>query len=291
MQKQSNTILFNIFTYNRFEILKKSLDSILNHGIDPNRVEIHIHDDGSNQEVLNYLMRFCLEHDCYFHGKHENQGYCRNFYQAFRLTKEINPEYVFFIESDYVFRKDFMQTCLGVYDKLDQLWGINGFSHPDFYVYEKCHTWFADATNQEFGRDVPARYRLYKPFVLNANNHAIKCQFSSHSCGTFLLNWRKLQDSLEEFEEKERFENLVLSSCKDLRRDEVIHDGRLTGGISLLWSDYQAFRQNPLLYSQAAFVDICDKNFSIAQHFGGGGVNEQHIQEGQTSVLSPSWKE
>jgi hypothetical protein len=274
-------LLYVVFTYNRPQVQYLFWDS-LNEctKVRPNHTVVI--DDGSEPYVKNYLYNLACDnnYDLILNGT--NKGYCHNWLTAYHLVKQFNPDLVFFLESDYIFRNGFMEECSAVFDALPNLWAINGFSHPDFNDKEKIKEWFSRVTIEQFGSDIKSRDNIYAPFDLETNIGKIGCQYSSHSCGTFLLNWRRVKENIDIDTE---LTPIIYRACENGEFGRVINDGMISGGLSWLW-DNKINSEGDKNHA-SAFIDICD--YSIAAHVSGDGVNGKGIPEGQTNVLSPTF--
>lgn len=259
-------------------------------------------DDGSDPQVRNWLYSFCADKGYELLLKPKNQGYARAWLDGWYFVKKYNPEYVFFLESDYIFRNGFMEECLEVFNALPYIWAINGFSHPDFNDKERIKKWFGDVTIEQFGSDIKSRENIYQPFELETGLGKIGCQYSSHACGTFLLNWKRVLEALDSSKRYSEIligdftvpsytindlDNLIVRACENGDYGKVINDGMITGGLSWYWD--KIVNINGDKSHASAFIDICD--YSIAQHVSGDGVNGKGIPEGSTNVLSSTFPE
>lgn len=265
-----------VFTYNRPNVQFHFWDS-LNGCTDIKADHTIIIDDGSEQKVKNYLFNLASEnsYDIFLNGA--NQGYCRNWLTAFQLLERYNPEYVFFLESDYIFRKNYLEECFAVFNSLPNVWGINGFSHPDFKDKARIKEWFGRVTTEQFGSDIKSRDSIYQKFDLETGLGTIGCQYSSHACGTFLLNWQRIKSNISV---KDDLFPIVNRACEYGEKGKVINDGMITGGLSWLW-DNSVNRDGDKNHA-SALIDICD--YSIAYHSSGDGVNAKGVPEGQSNV-------
>lgn len=287
MNKNRN-ILFVIFTHNRPAVMKESLRTIFeNTSIKPSNVLIL--DDGSQQETKDYLYDFCKKGGYNFYSGAKPYGYCRNFRLALKHIEEINPDYVFFMESDYYFRKNYLEECFAVND-LDRSVGVTGFSHPDFVISDKTNRWYGEVVTEQFGEDIKNRDKIYKVFTAKTEAGDIDIQYGTHSCGTFFWNRKRFLELLIAAGDGllGDFETILDRATEYGEKGRVINDGMITGGISLFWSKaietlYGATEDSP----HSAFIDIF--NPSIALHVAGGGVNGSDAAEGQTSVRPINW--
>jgi hypothetical protein len=270
-----------VFTYNRPVIQYYFWDS-LNECTKIRADHTVIIDDCSEPNVKNYLYNLACDknYDLILNGT--NKGYCHNWLTAYSLVKRFNPDYVFFLESDYVFRQGFMEECFAVFNSLPDLWAINGFSHPDFKDKEKIKEWFSRVTTEQFGNDIKSRDNIYKPFPLDTEIGKIECQYSSHSCGTFLLNWKRVKEKIDIDSE---LTPIIYRACENGEFGKVINDGMISGGFSWLWDNKINIDSDRC--NESAFIDICD--YSIAAHVSGDGVNAKGTPEGESNVVADTF--
>jgi hypothetical protein len=265
-----------VFTYNRPHAQYLFWDSLFN-CTNVRADHTVVIDDGSDYTVKNYLYNLASDHgfDLMLNGT--NKGYCYNWLTAYKLLQKLNPEYVFFLESDYVFRKNFLEECFAVFESLPNLWAVNGFSHPDFKDKDRIKEWFGRVTTEQFGSDIKSRDSIYTPFELETSVRKMLVQYSSHSCGTFLLNWKRVQEHVDIASE---LTPIINRACEFGERGKVINDGMISGGLSWLW-DNKVNKDGDKNHA-SAFIDICD--YSIGYHMSGDGVNAKGVPEGQSNV-------
>lgn len=279
-----------IFTFNRPKVQHLFWDSIYNctkiradHSI--------VIDDGSEIDVKNALYQSAIEnkHDLYLRS--HNEGYSRNFLLAWGLLKSYNPEIVSFLESDYIFRNGFMEDIFAVFDASPQAWGICGFSHPDFRDRERVKEWFGRVTTEQFGKDIKSRDSVYIPFDLETSRGIINCEYASHGCGTMFLNWNRIIEAIKNSDDPNKWfafleNNIILPACEYGKPGTVINDGRISGGISLLWDEL--VNKDGDKNHAAGFINIVN---SIAFHASGDGVNAKGTPECQSNVPAHNFPE
>ena len=187
-------ICFIYFTFNRLNILKESIrSSLFNTSIKPD--DIFIFDDCSNQETQEFLKDFCKQnHDLNIHLyiNKTNSGYAANYKKCFDIIKNDKYEYICFLETDYIWRKNYLEESLAVLDAENDSVAICGSSFKEFYERDKWYDWFKNVTESQFGKDVSNRTLLYCPHIIYTDLGNIKIQYGTHSCGTFFLNRQRL---------------------------------------------------------------------------------------------------
>lgn len=202
---------------------------------------------------------------------HNNYGYSYHFYEAYLHTKRVNPKYVFFIETDYVFRKNFYDDCIYVLNDTLSI-GVPGTSHPDFLNKEKCIKMFSEVMNKQFGEDVTNRHAIYNPFFVEGGERISRVQYGTHSCCCFMLAWQKL---LRIVDVSDLDELLARGTEKATGFVPITpNDGMITGGISLLFDKSTKSTKHP---GVSAFIDIVSA--PIAIHIAGQGINSKYAPE------------
>ena len=158
-------ICFIYFTYNRLNILKQSLQSSLfNTNIKPD--DIFIFDDCSNEETQNFLKEFKNQNkqfNIHLNINTINKGYASNYQNCFNILKNNKYKYLFFLETDYIWRKNYLEESIAILESEIDSVGVCGSSFKEFYEKDKYETWFSDVTKQQFGKDVSNRFLLYSP--------------------------------------------------------------------------------------------------------------------------------
>jgi hypothetical protein len=274
-------IAFVYFSFNRLSILKESLrTSLSNTNIKPNH--IYIFDDHSNEECQNYLKNFKeknKELNITLNINQENIGYAANYRKCFDILKNENFDYIFFLETDYIWRKGYLEECIELLEMEQDSVAVCGSSFKEFYEKEKCITWFANVTKQQFGKDVSNRPALYTSKILKLKSYNMTIQYGTHSCGTFLFNKKRFFNNLNE-DQKSRFWVIMQEATKVINNKSVINDGMITGGISILWDEYLNLKHKGNSFEKSAFIDIID--YVIGVHIEGGGINGSDNPEGYT---------
>jgi hypothetical protein len=281
-------ICFVYFTFNRLNILKESLrSSLFNTLIKPD--DIFIFDDCSNQETQQFLRDFCAQNsnlNIHLDINETNLGYAANYKKCFDIIKNNKYEYICFLETDYIWRKNYLEESLAILETEEESIGICGSSFKEFYEEEKWDTWFKNVTESQFGKDVCNRSLLYSPNVIDTKLGKIKIQYGTHSCGTFILNKKRLFDNLT-IEQLNRFWQILDLASEIKNNRSVINDGMITGGISILWDEFLQKKYNGKEFKKAAFIDIIDHVIGV--HVEGGGINGNDNVEGATRYMPPNF--
>lgn len=282
-------ILYIIFTHNRGGILNQCIDSLFtNNDLKPDRVLII--DDGSEQLLKDNIFKFSIKNSnkfpIDFYSINKNIGYGNAGEFAIRLAIGYDYEYVFFIESDYVFGKNGLDVVMDVFENNEygkNAVGFSGYDNPDFYKPSQTDKIFKEIIVNDCGEDNLNRDILYKPFEINTKYGKRQLELVSNSCGTMYFNWGKMQKIREQFPiEFEKWINITTDKYKEKR---LLNDGMMSHGSSWLWTKW-ANLNNIDTKKYAALLNIKP---SVANHINGGGINGYIVNEGQTFVGSPSW--
>lgn len=281
-------ICFIYFTYNRINILKESLRSSLqNTKIKPDK--IFIFDDCSNEETQTFLKNFIIENpdlNITLEINKENKGYAANYKKVFKILKSLEYEYVYFLETDYIWRKGYLDECIELLEtELDSV-AICGSSFKEFYEKDKCMDWFSKISIEQFGKDVSNRSFLYKPKIIETKNFNIKIQYVTNCCGTFLFNAKRFFNNLNE-KQINIFWEIMERASEVKNTKSVINDGMITGGISILWDEFLQKKFTEKNFEKSAFLDIID--YVIGVHVEGGGINGIDNTEGKTRYIPPNF--
>lgn len=287
-------LLYIIFSYNRPNILSKSLHSLFaNGGAQPN--EAWILDDGSDSQQRLSLVHFASQNSsnetpinvvaC---GKNYGIGWA--FEQAYNILKWKNPKYCFFVESDYVFRKNAVSDCLALFEANPYLLAIPGTSHPDMYDRQKTHDLFPKLMMEQFPSDIPARDKMYIPFEIETKNGKMLVQGASNSCGCHILHWERTQQFFNDINRIDDFWRWMDRAFNKHSGGDRRNASDQHISCTLTWYWYEwAQKHNIDLTKNFPWIDICD--YSIAQHCCGMGKNGMIVPEGYTFVGSPKWDE
>jgi len=286
----------NIFmpTYNRPTILTNSLTTLLeNTEVKPN--DVWLIDDGSEPAIKRGLFEMATKNQFHLviHGR--NLGIGHSFERIYNLIRQSeNLDIACIIESDYIWRKDWLQDCLDVFEAHPEAICIAGTDHPDMYDHHKTHHTFVQLMVEQFSVDLEGRVHMYKPFDVDTPHGKIKIQGVSNSCGCQIIHWRRLSKVIDYLEKHglipvgDYWKRMDRAFNKGITHDTRANasDAHMSGTISMYAEMYMKHRGVDLS-KNFGFVSICD--YSISQHVCGGGVNGRIVPEGQTFVVSPKW--
>lgn len=286
-------LLYVIYTHNRPAILQQCLSSLFEkNSLRPNRVLII--DDGSTVDLKNALYNFTLQHTSEkiafdFLSFSPNIGYGTVSEFGIRMADIYNPDYVFFIESDYIFRKNGLDEVMEIFSTTEvgnKAIGFSGYDNPDFYVDDKTKIIFPRIIVEDCGEDNLNRDIMYKPFSLElSNGNKIDLEFVTNSCGTMYFNWKLWRQIKEQFPNE--IEWWIKRTTDNHKEKRYLNDGCMSHGISWLWTKW-AQKNNIDINKYAALLNIKP---SVANHINGAGINGYIVHEGQSFVGSPTWKD
>lgn len=295
-------VAFIILTYERPNITKECIQTLFNNTkIKPR--EVYILDDGSNPNMRQSLLNFSIEHsehipiNFYSNGRNKGVGY--QFETAYKIADSLEDiDVVCFIEADYIWRKGWLEDVLAVFEASPQTIAIAGTDHPDMEDRAKTHGEFCKLMISQFGKDLESRPYLYKPFVLGTSRGDILVEGVSNSCGCQVINWRRLKKILYNGDSVNHSGYDTWSYWHWM--DRAFHkngtgdrkhasDAHMSGTLSMFAERYMKdylidFTRN------FGMLNICD--YSISSHICGGhtSINGKIVPEGQTFIISPSWK-
>lgn len=106
---QYNSISIIIPTYNRADILEKTLESIKSADFNQKNLEIIVVDDGSIDNTKNIIKNFDV---LYFYQKNNGQASARN-----KGIKKAKNDIIIFIGDDIILKKDFLSEHLKFHNK------------------------------------------------------------------------------------------------------------------------------------------------------------------------------
>lgn len=282
-----NKIAFIYFSYNRKDILIKSLEtSLRNTKVKPDK--IYIFDDCSDAITQNAIKDFVSKNNYNFtvEFNEKNLGYAASYRKCFDILKDDQFDYIFFMETDYIWRKGYLEEALEILEVEEDSVAICGSSFKEFYEEEKCKKWFGKVMIDQFGRDVSNREKLYSPKYIKTKNYYINIQYGTHCCGTFLFNKKRFFNNLD-LKQIDRFW-LIMEKASEVKNSKsVINDGMITGGISLLWDEFLQLKYYGEKFEKSAFIDIID--YVIGVHVEGGGINGLDNPEGHTRYFPPNF--
>lgn len=290
-------IHFYILTYNRPKILSLCVNTLFNNtSIRPEAA--FFFDDGSEPDIKRGLLEFCIESSAKgvptnFECHGVNMGVGWNFENLYQKIDQHNPDIAVIVESDYIWRKGWLEDCLAVFEASPYTLMIPGTSHPDFIDRSKTHGSFIDLMKDQFGEDLRSRDYLYKPFTLNTRRGNILVQGGSNSCGCMILHWSRLQSILNEntkfYSKKLYWKWMDRAFHKNGSGDRrYASDAHMSSTLSM-------FAEMSMIYNgidtktNFGCLDICD--YSISSHRCFGGINGMvlGLQEGDTFLHSNGW--
>jgi glycosyltransferase involved in cell wall biosynthesis len=280
-------LLYVIYTYNRPKVLGECLRSLFaNNDRRPDRVVII--DDGSQPELKNALYTEAAQAAgaVDFLSFKPNIGYGRAAEIGFAVADMYEPQYCYFIESDYIFRKhglDEVQDVLSS-DLGQTLAGVAGYSCPDFFKPECIHEMYPRDLKNQYGQDNLNRAILFKPFGFQSRFGELQLQYTSNSCGTMYLNWRLISEMRRAFYPRMETQWIDAICCKG-QPNRLLSDGHMSHGLAYFWMEY-ARQRGWDTQTRGALIDIMP---SVANHLCAGGINGAGWEEGQTFVGSPSF--
>lgn len=282
-------ISFYIPTFNRPSILQQSISSLVNNTtIKPD--EVWIIDDGSDINIRKGLLQLNTENgvNLILHAKNMGIGY--SFERIYNLMRQNDKlDIACIVESDYIWRKGWLEDCLAVFESSPYTIAIAGTDHPDMYNRFKTHTTFPSIMNECFGKDLESREYLYKPFDLETKLGNIKVQGVSNSCGCMIIHWKRLKEILNLLDlEQDFWKRMDRAFNKGITHDtrKNASDGHMSSTISNYGEQYLKSLQQDLS-KNFPMLSICD--YSISLHVCGGGENGKIVGEGETFVISPKW--
>lgn len=287
-------ICFYLPTFNRSKVLQDCLVTAFNNTeIKPN--ETWIIDDGSSPEIKRSILELSLNNtipiNLIIHSMNMGIGY--SFERIYNLMRQDDDlDIACIIESDYIWRKNWLEDVLKVFDSSPHTLAIAGSDHPDMYNREKTDITFVDIMKECFGEDLKARDNLYKPFYLDN----IKVQGVSNSCGCMIIHWKRLKSAIQNLTENniipynDYWNRLDRAFNKNITHDtrKNASDGWMSSTISKYGEMYM-INNNIDIKNNFSMLSICD--YSISQHICGGGVNGTIAPEGSTFIVSPTWKD
>ena len=295
---------FIILTYNRPIVLRKCLETVFNNTeIIPS--ETFVIDDGSEPDMRMALADYCTKNsrndspiNLSLAGKNYGIGY--TFEKAYNIMRQNEDDDVLFaiIESDYIWRKGWLEDVIAVFEASPNTISIAGVDHPDMVDKNKTHGTFVDLMKEQFGEDIESRDNLYKEFIINTSRGDIKVRPVSNSCGCQIIHWGRLKKILKD---GDLTHGLTPFSTENFWKwmDRAFHkngtgdrryasDGHMSCTLTYFAEKWMK-HSNIDITKNFGMLSISD--YSISQHICGKGVNGMIVPEGQTFVISPTWKD
>lgn len=300
-----------LFSFQRPRVLEAALKTLLrNTKIIPK--DFYILDDGSDKNLQQELLKcvwdindqFCPAH-LYLAAK--NRGISYNFELGYNIMRASESNGIFaFIESDYIFRKGYLEDVIAVFEASPYTIAIAGVDHPDMVDRQKTHGTFVNLMTEQFGEDVQSRSNLYNEFELETTRGKIKVRSISNSCGCMFIHWGRLKKILKEGDIKNnalnQFGGIGMSSIYSTEKywewmdrawnkhnppdRKYASDGHLSCTLTYFAEKYM-IDNHVDISKNFGMLSISDR--SISQHLCGGGVNGGNYPEGSTFVISPTF--
>jgi len=284
-------ILAGIFVYNRPRILAHCLETVVANTVQPD--EILIIDDGSNEETRRVVDSFLARGHAHLTliRKGRNRGAAHSWRTLWHHAEFENPEYLFPIEADYIFRPDAFATVLDVFENTEHgrhALGITGYDHPNAYHPHIRDVVFPAGMRDQMGEDNVNRAALYRSF--KSGRHTL--QLASNTCPTSYLKWREIQRTARTVPEMRRHlleigdpqENPNYPDSGIYRAKQYTDDGMLSHALSLHWNRC-AIANNIDRKAFAAWLNIQP---SVANNITGGGEHTG-LPEMSSDGWSPTW--
>lgn len=185
------------------------------------------------------------------------------------------------IETDYVFRPQFLEEVIDVFAKFKSTLSIAGYNHPDTRNPKLSFVDFPNLTKKFFERDVSNRSLMYSPFVSIINQKQYLLQGISNHTGCHFLSGSVFRSIFENSLDK------FLSLITDLASPVGFCDGRLSSTYQIYWEDW-CIKNNIDIFKNFPILDICD--YSIGNHYGGGGICVGGLDSEMVDwIKSPTW--
>lgn len=295
-------IVWIILTYQRPKILSVCLNTLFNNTkIKPDSVWII--DDCSDitlkQELFNISKNYSESYtpiNLILAGKNRGIGY--SFEMAYNIMRQDEDNSIYcFIESDYIWKKGWLEDVVTVFKASPLTIAIAGTDHPDMYNKIKTHQEFPKLMIDQFGKDLDSREYLYKPFFLETERGKIQVQGVSNSCGCQIVHWGRLKNILRwgDFAYNSiPFSTNTYWKWMDRAFNKNNTGNRKDASDMHMSQTIAMFAEKFMIYFEMditknfGFLSICD--YSISQHVCGMGKGGMNIEEGSTFIFSPTWK-
>lgn len=274
-------ILAFVFCYNRPQVLAECARSILEaQDVKPDHLEF-IDDCSPDPSVFKLLMELHRKHRVKLLMKDGNRGFSDSAEIAISEARELNPEYLWLIESDYVFAPHGLDVVMDVFEHTEQgknCLGIVGYDHPNFRHPHFTNFIFPSCMKAQVGEDNVYRLGLHRNVLVRFNEWGqFGIELVSNTCFSCYLNWKKLREIEAEFPE---LTDLLDQACAprdnpnypqsgEYRKQRVVDDGMLSHAISLVWNRW-AIKHGIDRNRFGAWLNIRP---SIAEHRHVGGMH------------------
>lgn len=268
-----------IFSYNRPEVLRACIASVCT-GSDFVPDEIKVIDDGSTDIGNRAVIEVAANQFRIIPWWNRNRGFSHSASEALHYAPCRQPDYLFLIEGDYVFRPHGLDIVMDVFENTEQgrnCAGIVGYDHPNFRNAYHTDYGFSACMQAQVGEDNVNRAVLHKPQIHTGGKYQYAIEMVSNTCFTCYLNWRRIQEIAAEFPE---LNDLLDQACAPrdnpnypdsgkYKRERTVDDGMLSHAISLCWNRW-AIKHGIDREKNAAWLNIRP---SVAEHRFQGGTH------------------
>jgi glycosyltransferase involved in cell wall biosynthesis len=291
-----------LMVHDRLDLLKGCIQSMFSN-TKFQFSEILICNDGSNRGTTKYLFDYVYnatgikDVNLMHFSRNQGQGHILEFILNYATYK--NPKYLFLLEQDYVWRKDWAEEAVAVLENSPHTIMVPATSHAGYYEEKSKEILWPNFAKEKFGSDLCPRDLMFKPFGLDIVNHEelqirdkISVQGVSNSTTCNVIHWKRFHelrlDSNKVFNDEERFWiDVVRRACGiGLDTRVIVDDGMLSQGICYFW--YKAYADKINKEKDFPILDICD--FSIGNHLDGGGYHSKTSIIGVSTENSPKWE-
>ncbi len=263
-----------IFSYNRGATLRACISSLQFYPADA-----YLIDDGSTDDEARRVIDAAERDGILVCRKETNRGFSDSVRIAYGVIQQQNPDFVFFIEGDYVFRKgglDAVMDCLTNTPEGDTCLGIAGYDHPNQRQSIYTDHIFPNCMKAQVGEDNVNRAALYKPRMVQ-QRFSYSLELVSNTCFTSYLHWSNIMKVAAEFPELNDLLNQACSPRENpnypdsgkYKAQRTVDDGMLSHALSLCWNRYALKHQ----LDRDRFGAWLNIRPSVAEHRFQGGTN------------------
>ena len=137
--------------------------------------EVLLVNDGSSPELSAAISDFVLKNQNHPNTKFslmhfgKNQGYGQTAEFALNYAVVRNPKYLFIVEQDYVFRANWADIVMEIFEGSEigrNALGFSGYDNEDFYKSDKINDIFPRIIVEDCGEDNLNRSIMYKPLEI-----------------------------------------------------------------------------------------------------------------------------
>lgn len=280
-------ILAAVFAYNRRTMLERCIRSVFDQTLQPDQLVIV--DDRSDAATSEFIEEFSSHSNVTTIQKGTNRGPAHSWRIMHKWAELENPEYLFPIEADYVFRKNAFAEVVDTLEHTEEgahALGIVGYDHPNAYSPYVRNAVFPRGMKLQMGADNVNRAALYR----NDGSHI---QLASNTCPTSYLKWRAIQKLADRYPEMRRQfwevgdpqEKAGYPESGEYMRKQYIDDGMLSHVLNYWWN-VAALEGDVDRERFSAWLNIRP---SLAQNFDGGGVHSSGAEGTSQWGASPTW--